>query len=68
MPSTRQINEQMQNLALLHRAVDYRLLNFEKPSECRCICILESRVIYYKEEGACCPVVQKFLLLGLQVI
>ena len=56
-----------QNLLLNYRAIEYSLLNNETPQVCNCICALESSVIFYNEEGACCPIVKTFLLLGLQV-
>jgi hypothetical protein len=56
-----------QNLLVNHRAIEYGLFNHEKPIDCTCICVIESPVIFYNEEGACCPIVKTFLLLGLQV-
>lgn len=52
-----------------HRAVEYGLnyLNRNDKSLVRCVSILDSMVQFWNEEGLCCPLVQSFLLLGLEV-
>lgn len=52
-----------------HRAIEYGLDYLDKNDRatCRCICILDSEVIYWNVDGPNKPSQQIFLLLGLDV-
>lgn len=59
----------VQDLMRKHRAVEYGLnySNRTDRSIVRCVSILDSVVSFWNEEGECCPLVQTFLLLGMEV-
>lgn len=62
--------EMLQTISKKHRSLEihlnYLVGNSSELSKCRCIAILESDIIFWNIEGACCPPYRLFLLLGLE--
>jgi len=58
----------VQELIRTRRAIEYGLnyMDRNERSVCRCISVLDGIVIFYNEEGQCCPLIQSFILLGLE--